>query len=214
MHQRACFILAFPLLLLITAACGGKSAARAGASVEVDGIVVDDRDEQMELDGVWQEVEVDGAYGDGCVWAPPNPTVPNDFGYTAYASSLSAYAYVRPDLPQPGTYEVFARWCAPPPGELTGRSISTVSEIQVHPKRGRVAYTPVQANMARVTEQWRSLGRFYMERDGFLIVNNLEGPNNGAVVVDAFQFVFRTSERLEPPASGPPVPPPQPSPTP
>lgn len=214
MHRRTCFLLALSLLLLINAGCGGDAIAPAGASVEAEGIVVDDRDVQMELDGVWQEVEVDGAYGDGCVWAPPNPTVPNDFGYTAYESSLSAYAYVRPNLPRPGTYEVFARWCAPPPGTLGGESVSTVSEIQVHPTRGRVAYTPVQANMARVTEQWSSLGRFYLERDGFLIVNNLEGPNNGAVVVDAFQFVFRTSERVKPPAVGPPVSPPQPSPTP
>lgn len=214
MRRPYFFLITLAFLTLLMMGCNSEQGAPVEASVEPDGIVVDDGDEQMELEGVWSEVAVDGAYGDHCVWAPPNPVMPSEFGYREYASSLSAYAYVRPELPQPGTYEIFTRWCAPPGSVTGGEPTATIAELQVHPTRGRVAYTPVQVNMARETGEWSSLGRFYLERDGFLIVSNLEGPNNGAVVVDAFRFVFRTSQREEPPAAGPPAPPPQPSPTP
>lgn len=54
MHRRTFFLLEFPLLLLITAACGGQPLAPANASVAAQAIVVDDRDEQIELNGVWK----------------------------------------------------------------------------------------------------------------------------------------------------------------
>jgi hypothetical protein len=209
-----------PLILLglaLAAGCDGAEETplrkrTPAAPATNEGIIVDDQDATVELNGVWREVEVAGAYGGRCLWAPLNPTVPNEYGYTQYDSSGSAYAYVRPDLPQPGTYEIRAHWCAP---RAVGEPIATISEIEVHPTRGRVAYTPVQVNMTQPGDAWVSLGRFYLEEDGLLIVSNAAGPNNGAVVFDAFQFIFRTSEREEAPPAGPlQPPPPQPSPTP
>jgi hypothetical protein len=205
------------LSLILAAGCDstGEVPLQAGTAttpVTDEGIIVDDQDARVELNGVWREVEVAGAYGGRCLWAPLNPIVPNDYGYIQYDGSLSAYAYVRPDLPQPGTYEIRAHWCAP---RTAGEPIATISEIEVHATRGRVAYIPVQANMTQPGEAWVSLGRFYLEKDGSLIVSNREGPNNGAVVFDAFQFIFRTSEREKAPPAGPLQPPsPQPSPTP
>lgn len=205
------------VLLAFLAACGPSDGAPATTTRQpqpLDGVIVDDQDPGMELNGIWREVDVDGAYGEHCVWAPLNPTVPNEFGYTMYDSSLAAYAYVRPELPQAGTYEIFAHWCAPPEAMSGGQQLATLSEIEVHPTRGRVAYVPVQANMAQAGGGWHSLGRFYLEEDGSLIVSNAEGDNNGAVVVDAFRFVFRTAEREATRSFGPPVTPPQPSATP
>ena len=217
MRPNRFLLLLVDLALTLTAACGGAREVATPAETPAEpapaeGIILDDRDERVELDGVWWEVAVDGAYGDGCLWAPPNPTVPNDYGSTEYAGSLSACATIRPDLPRTGTYEILVHWCAP---ATAGEPIATVGEIQVHPTHGFVAYTAVQANMTQTGDAWISLGRFYLEKDGSLSVSNLEGPNNGAVVLDAFQFIFRTAGREALPPSGPPLlPPPQPSPTP
>lgn len=205
------------VLLVLLAACGPPQGAPATTTRQLqplDGVIVDDQDPGMELNGIWREVELDGAHGERCVWAPMNPIVPNEFGYTMYDSSLSAYAYVHPELSRAGTYEIFAHWCAPPEAMSGGQQLATMSEIEVHPTRGRVAYVPVQVNMTQAGDEWHSLGRFYLEEDGMLIVSNAEGKNNGAVVVDAFRFVFRTAEREATRSFGPPVPPPQPSPTP
>lgn len=217
MQRTLLFYITLLVLVIPGGACRQSDRAlppgRSGVEAR-DEVIVDEQDSGMELEGVWRGVEVEGAFGERCVWAPPNPTVPNDFGYRQYDSSLSAYAYVRPDLPRAGTYEIFAHWCAPPEAMQGAQRLATISEIEVHPTRGRVAYVPVQVNMAQPPGGWQSLGRFYLEEDGLLIVSNLEGTTNGAVVVDAFSFLFRTPEREETPILGPPVTPPQPSPTP
>lgn len=215
MPGRRSPLLHLVILILLAAACRSPQSTQppVASTLEGDVVIVDDQDEATELLGPWRAVDVDGAYGDGCLWAPLNPTLPNEYGYTAYEGDRAAYAYIRPALPRAGTYELFAHWCAPPPSALQGESIATSAELQVHPTRGRVAYTPVVANMTTAGDEWHSLGRFYLEPDGFIIAANAEGPANGAVVVDAFRFVWRSAEREEPPANNP-IPPPQPSATP
>lgn len=215
--RRVIFLVGLAAVVCV-AGCGDgggvmsvDETAAPNVVMDEDAIVVDET--QMELEGAWRHVEVAGALGEACVWAAVNPVVPNEWDYEMYDSATSAYAYVRPALAEAGTYEIFARRCAPP-GAVVDGAMATVAELQVHPTRGRVAYTPVTVNMTRDVEQWVSLGRFYLERDGFVIVSNAEGDVNGAVVVDGFAFAWRSAERegTPPGAEGPA--PPEPSRTP
>lgn len=167
------------LALLILVGCGRTS-------VEV---VVDNQNSATQLDGTWLLVDAPQSYERNCVWSPLNPIVPNEFGYHQYDSAKSSYAYVRPELPQAGRYEVYAWWC-----DAQVEQRSRHLEVQIYPTTGRVAYESVKVDLTSRSGQWNSLGTYYMKPDGLIIVSNLADSTDGAVVLDAFRFVYRSPE--------------------
>jgi hypothetical protein len=152
-------------------------------------VTVDNQDPAMELHGVWSLVSAPHGYRQTCAWAPLNPLVPNESGYRQYDGALSAYAYVRPELPRRGEYQVYAWWCDAPV-EQRARNL----EVQIHPTTGFVAYQSVRVDTTSAMGQWNSLGTYLMEPDGFITVSNLAGFTDGTVVLDAFRFVYRSPQ--------------------
>jgi hypothetical protein len=197
-------------LLLIPALIGCSMAAPGGETEEAAGIVVDDADPAVELQGVWQTAQKSCAYGGTCAWAPlwDNPAD------GVIDPEQAATAVVRPPLDEPGLYELYAWWCRAP-----GRALASTQRISICASRG-YSCVPVYINPQENEGQWNSLGTFYLEPDADVTVKNsahqLGAPPgqetiaDGAVVVDAFKFVYRGPR----PGTLTPVPfRPQPSPT-
>jgi hypothetical protein len=134
-------------------------------------IVVDNRDPAFSTRGWWFTGDGGQSYNGDCHWAP---------------RGIQNIAYVEPELPLSGAYEVFAWWC----GDANhDQSIRT--RIEIYPTTGRVATYPVYVNLQENAGQWNSLGTYYLEEDGFLSIG---GNLDGNVVADAFRFVYRWPE--------------------
>jgi hypothetical protein len=95
-------------------------------------------------------------------------------------------AYVRPELPAAGAYEVFAWWCGDPNHDQSRRA-----RIQIYQTEGRIAPHQIYVNLQERAGQWNSLGTYYLHQNGFL---NISSGLDGNVVADAFWFVYRSPE--------------------
>jgi hypothetical protein len=103
--------------------------------------------------------------------------------------SLYTAAEVRPDLPEGGSYEVFAWWCGNPHYDQTGHGI-----IEVHRSAGDPAPQAVSVNYQANAGQWQSLGIYNLQPGAFL---NVKSVLDGSVVADAFRFVYRSPAAAE-----------------
>jgi hypothetical protein len=155
-------------------------------------VIVDNQDPAMESEGKWTLVQSPTAYNGDCLWAPfwKNP---------ANGSVDSAYyarATTRPKLPQAGMYEVYAWWCGAPVEDR-----STKQSVWLCATRGYSCVT-IYINPREDAGQWNSLGTYYLDIDADVTVRNGEirwgaPPGweiiaDGAVVIDAFRFVYRS----------------------
>ncbi len=134
-------------------------------------IIVDNQDPAFSTTGWWFVGDGGRSYNGDCAWAP---------------RGIQNIAYVEPELPVSGSYEIFAWWCGDPNHDQSRRV-----RIQICPTVGQVATYPVYVDLQENAGQWNSLGTYYLEQNGFLSVDgNLEGN----VVADAFRFVYRSLE--------------------
>ncbi len=136
-------------------------------------IIVDNRDPAFSTIGTWFIGDGGHSYNGDCAWAP---------------RGIQNIAYVQPDLPMAGAYEVFAWWCGDPNHDQSQRAL-----IQVYPAVGRTAPYEIYVNLQENAGQWNSLGTYYLEQNGFLSIN---GYLDGNVVADAFRFVYRSPKRI------------------
>ncbi|TEU14949.1 MAG: hypothetical protein E3J21_14520 [Anaerolineales bacterium] len=136
-------------------------------------IIVDNQDPAFSTTGWWFIGDGGQSYNGDCAWAP---------------RGIGNIAYVRPELPVAGTYEILAWWCGDPNHDQSQRAL-----IQIYPTAGRVAPYHVYVNLQENAGQWNSLGTYYLERNGFLSINSYL---DGNVVADTFRFVYRSPERV------------------
>jgi len=136
-------------------------------------IIVDNQDPAFSTTGTWFIARGEQSYNGDCSWAP---------------RGIQNIAYVQPELPRAGAYEIFAWWCGDP-----NHDHSQHMRIQVYPTAKRIAKYQVYVNLQENAGQWNSLGTYYLEPGGFVSVN---GHLDGNVVADAFRFVYRSSEHL------------------
>jgi hypothetical protein len=134
-------------------------------------IIVDNRDPAFSTTGWWFVGDGGQSYDGDCAWAP---------------RGIQNIAYVEPELPASGAYEVFAWWCGDPNHDQARRA-----RMQVYPTVGRVAPHQVYVNLQENAGRWNSLGTYYLHENGFL---SIDGNLDGNVVADAFRFVYRSPE--------------------
>jgi len=136
-------------------------------------IIVDNQDPAFSTTGWWFIGDGGQSYKGNCAWAP---------------RGIGNIAYVRPELPVGGAYEIFAWWCGDPNHDQSQRAL-----IQIYPTMGRIAPYQVYVNLQENAGQWNSLGTYYLEQNGFLSVDSYL---DGNVVADAFRFVYRSPEHV------------------
>ena len=136
-------------------------------------IIVDNQDVAFSTADTWFIGDGGQSYNGDCAWAP---------------RGIQNIAYVRPELPVAGAYEVFAWWCGDPNHDQSQRAL-----IKIYPTVGRIAPYQVYVNLQENPGQWNSLGTYYLERNGSLSINSYL---DGNVVADAFRFVYRSPERV------------------
>ncbi len=136
-------------------------------------IIVDNQHPAFSTAGTWFIGDGGQSYDGDCAWAP---------------RGIQNMAYVQPELPVAGAYEVFAWWCGDPNHDQSQRVL-----IQIHPTVGPIAPYQVYVNLQEDAGQWNSLGTYYLEPNGFL---SISGYLDGNVVADAFRFVYRSPERV------------------
>ena len=134
-------------------------------------VVVDNRAAEFSTTGTWFIGDGGQSYHGDCAWAP---------------RGVQNIAYVRPELPRAGAYEVFAWWCGDPNHDQSQRAL-----IHIHPTEAQVAPYQVYVNLQENSGRWNSLGTYYLEQNGSLGVC---GHLDGNVVADAFRFVYRWPE--------------------
>lgn len=140
---------------------------------EID-IIVDDGDPGFGYSGAWFTGDGGASYGGGCHWAPPGHNI----------------AYITPELPLAGSYEIFAWGCGDP-----NHDQAYLTTVMVYPfSRGFYAPPQTAINLKEDAGRWVSLGIYYMEPGGSLSVGT---SYTGNVAVDAFRFVYRSAEHLD-----------------
>lgn len=137
--------------------------------LDVD-IVVDNQDPTFSTTGSWFVGDGGQSYNGNCHWTP---------------RGVSS-AYVRPELPATGAYEVFAWWCGDPDHNQSQRA-----RISIYPYQGVLVPYQVNVNLQENAGQWNSLGTYDLGPESFV---SIDGNLNGNVVADAFRFVYRSSE--------------------
>jgi hypothetical protein len=184
------------VFLLAAAGCSGKSQPdepqAKGRLGSVPDIVVDDQDLTVQVTGNWHPARPAMAYEESCVWAPYWENPPNG----RLDPDHHATATVRPDLTQAGMYEVYGWWC-----DVQLKDKASRQMLWLCASRG-YSCVPIYINPQENTGQWNSLGTYYLGVDADLTVRNgarmagappgFEMIANGAVVVDAFRFVYRS----------------------
>jgi hypothetical protein len=151
-----------------------STAAPTAAPGQPQELVVDNAAASFWPKGNWYFLDTGQQYGKDCYVALPG---------------LDTAAEVRPDLPEAGSYEVFARWCGNPHDDQTGHGI-----IEVHRSAGDPAPQAVGVNYQANAGQWQSLGSYNLQPGAFL---NVKSVLDGRVVADAFRFVFRSPAAAE-----------------
>jgi hypothetical protein len=150
------------------------TAAPTAAPGQPQELIVDNAAASFWPKGDWYFLDTGQQYGKDCYVALPGL-------YTA--------AEVRPDLPEAGSYEVFAWWCGNPHYDQTGHGI-----IEVHRSAGDPAPQAVGVNFQANAGQWQSLGIYNLQPGAFL---NVKSVLDGRVVADAFRFVYRSTAAAE-----------------
>jgi hypothetical protein len=183
--------LAALLLAATLVGCGVSAPGGGDAGGTAAEVVVDQADPAVELQGPWETAQKSCAYGGACAWAPlwDNPAD------GTIDPEQAATAVVRPALDEAGLYEIYAWWCRAP-----GRALASTQRLWICASRG-YSCVAVYVNPQENEGQWNSLGSFYLEPDADVTVKNsareLGAPPgqetiaDGAVVVDAFKFVYR-----------------------
>jgi hypothetical protein len=161
---------------------GLPTAAPPAAPGPPQEIVVDNADASFWPVGNWYFLNTGQQYGKDCYVALPG---------------LSTAAEVRPDLPEAGSYEVYAWWCGDPHQDQSDNGI-----IEVHRSAGDPAPQAVAVNYQANAGSWQSLGVYDLKPGAFL---NVKSVLDGKVVADAFRFVYRS------PANGEEAPTPAPT---
>jgi hypothetical protein len=156
------------------------------------GIVVDDGDPAMEFTGNWHPARPSLAHAGTCAWAafwqnPADGTLD---------PVLHASVTVHLDLPRAGMYEVYVWWC-----DVKLREKASRQMLWLCASRG-YSCLPIYVNPRENAGQWNSLGTYYLDMDADLTVRNgarmmgappgYEIIADGAVIVDAFRFVYRS----------------------
>jgi hypothetical protein len=134
-------------------------------------LVIDNRSPRFSTVGNWYSGFGKQGYEDDFVWAP---------------RGLGNVAVVDPQLPIPGSYEVFAWW--PRDYEYTH---SQHALVYIYPSEESDTPYTVHVNLQAQEGMWNSLGTYYLEPSSFL---RLESGLDGNVVADAFRFVLRSSQ--------------------
>ncbi|MGE5601629.1 MAG: hypothetical protein ACM30E_01180 [Nitrososphaerales archaeon] len=163
---------------------GGATAAQ-GASARENEIVVDNADAGFLPKGNWYYLKGDPQYGQDCYAALPG---------------LDATAQVRPDLPQAGSYEVFAMWCG---GNFHDQARHGM--IEVHRSAADSVPQMVGVDYQAEPGQWHSLGIYNLQPGAFLRVKSVL---DGSALADAYRFVLAAgagSEALPTPLPAGPV---------
>ncbi len=150
------------------------TAAPTAAPGQAQDLVVDNASASFWPKGNWYFLVTGQQYGKDCYVALPG---------------LGAAAEVRPELPEAGSYEVFAWWCGNPHADQTGHGI-----IEVHRSAGDAAPQAVGVNYQANAGQWQSLGVYNLQPDAFLTIKSVL---DGRVVADAFRFVYRSPAAAE-----------------
>jgi hypothetical protein len=146
-------------------------------------IVVDNAAASFWPVGNWYYFTTGQQYGKDCYVALPG---------------LDSAAEVRPDLPEVGSYEVFAWWCGDPDHNQTADGI-----IEIHRSAADLAPQAVGVNYQANTGSWQSLGIYNLEPGAFL---NVKSVLDGNVAADAFRFVRRSPAGSEAPPTVAPTP--------
>jgi len=155
------------------------------------GIIVDNQDPALHVEGQWSVGQSPTAYHEDCLSAP--------FWKNPADGSLDpvhfATATAHPQLPWAGMYEVYVWWCS-----ASVENLSTQQRIWLCASQG-YSCVSIYSNPHDNVGQWHSLGIYYMDINGDITVRNgetaLGAPPgwetiaDGAVVIDAFRFVYR-----------------------
>ena len=151
--------------------------ATAPAPTEAAGIevIVDDQDPGVSFIGAWYTGDGGASYQGGCLWAPPG---------------IGNIAYVEPDLPLAGSYDVYAWGCGDPNHDQVWQT-----EVMLYSYGlGFVYAVPTaQVDLKENAGRWVPLGTFYMQPNSSLSIG---GQYWGNVAIDAFRFVYRTPEQV------------------
>lgn len=149
-------------------------ASPSPAPLPVIDIIVDDGGDGFGYSGAWFTGDGGASYGGGCHWAPPGHNI----------------AYITPELPLAGSYEIYAWGCGDP-----NHDQAYLTTVMVYPfSRGFYAPPQTAVNLKEDVGRWVSLGIYYMEPGGSLSVGT---SVTGNVAVDAFRFVYRFAEHLD-----------------
>jgi hypothetical protein len=181
-----------PLLaLLLVAGCRNAFINEGNGRRSEPGVVVDNDDGAFELTGAWNLAQTEDAFDGDCAWAAfwDNPA-DGSIDPARYAAATA-----RPELPEPGMYEVFAWLCSAP-----ARDISSQQRVWLCASRG-YSCTPLYVDPSEATGRWISLGTHFLDVESDVTVRNgatalgappgFEMIADGAVVIDAFRFLYR-----------------------
>jgi hypothetical protein len=146
-------------------------------------IVVDNGAASFWPGGNWYYFTTEQQYGKDCYVALPG---------------LDSAAEVRPDLPEAGSYEVYAWWCGDPDHNQTADGT-----IEVHRSAADPAPQAVVVDYQADAGSWQSLGVYNLEPGALLKVKSVL---DGNVVADAFRFVYRSPTGAEAPPTPAPTP--------
>jgi hypothetical protein len=150
-------------------------AAPAPAETVAIEIIVDDQDPGVSFIGAWYAGDGGASYQGGCLWAPPG---------------IGNIAYVDPDLPLAGSYDVYAWGCGDPNHDQVWQT-----EVMLYSYGTGFVYAVPTAHvdLKQNAGRWVPLGTFTMQPNSSLSIG---GQYRGNVAIDAFRFVYRTPEQV------------------
>ena len=153
----------------------GVTATAPPVDIAAIEIIVDDQDPGVSFIGAWYTGDGGASYQGGCLWAPPG---------------IGNIAYVEPDLPLAGSYDVYAWGCGDPNHDQVWQT-----EVMLYSYGlGFVYAVPTaQVDLKENAGRWVPLGTFYMQPNSSLSIG---GQYWGNVAIDAFRFVYRTPEQV------------------
>jgi hypothetical protein len=141
-----------------------------GVEVQPVEIILDDDDARVVLDGyAWEEVKhINDSFGGRTHW---------------HWNNSGASAIWRPEVSQPGYYEVFAWW-----GDGYGGLGSNVPYV-IHHAEG---FDTVYRDQNDEPGQWHSLGvyNFNAGADGYIMMTDATKENDSFVIADAVKLVY------------------------
>lgn len=152
-----------------------STAAPAPSETAAIEVIVDDRDPGFSFTGAWFTGDGGASYDGGCHWAPPG---------------IGNIAYVKPELPLAGSYDLYAWGCGDPNHDQVWQT-----EVMVYSYGLGFVYAVPNADVALKEDagRWAPVGTFYMQPNSSLSIGSQFWGN---VAVDAFRFVYRSPEQV------------------